>query len=390
MPEYQLELKQIVDYPRCRIYRQFIQSLIEDRSIRVSGGSGLFYFTVLCSYANFRTSYRRLDGISYTVYPSEWVCHISEMTEWFRVRFHYQAISILDRLQRQKLITYTVLGRGKVIKFKIKDWRQHNTVLDYNAPCQKDTGFFFMPLSVATELISSEKCSEMDCLLDLWLNTIYNDEQVKGSEIGPVVYMRNGTGNPLLGYSELAERWGISKATVGRFLKRMENAGYLSLMSFPGTHGSVIYLQSYLSTMFQISDVMIDKEEVAMVLNIKIVLPDCGEETAVLDEPAAQAGVSKECDGVSKPWMDLILAKVLKVLAAQGFSCFGCPKSTYKLYPLSADCVEAIIHRQSSAPSSLSTAGRYVLMVSCGAGNDIFHFELTLTPLKGQPDRRDH
>ena len=38
----------------------------------------------------------------------------------------------------------------------------------------------------------------MDCLLDLWINTIYNDEQVQGSDIGPVVYMRNGTGNPLI------------------------------------------------------------------------------------------------------------------------------------------------------------------------------------------------
>jgi len=65
MPEYQLEIKQVVDYPRCRIYRQFIRALMEDQSIRVSGGSGLFYFTALCSYANFRTSYRRIDGINY-------------------------------------------------------------------------------------------------------------------------------------------------------------------------------------------------------------------------------------------------------------------------------------------------------------------------------------
>ena len=57
MSEYQLEIKQIVDYPRCRIYRQFIQNLMADRSIRTSGGSGLFYYTVLCNYANFRTSY---------------------------------------------------------------------------------------------------------------------------------------------------------------------------------------------------------------------------------------------------------------------------------------------------------------------------------------------
>ena len=78
MPTYQLQIKPVVDYPRCRIYRQFVRFLMEDRSIRVSGGSGLFYFTVLCSYANFRTSYRRIDGISYTVYPGEWVCTLKE------------------------------------------------------------------------------------------------------------------------------------------------------------------------------------------------------------------------------------------------------------------------------------------------------------------------
>jgi hypothetical protein len=378
MSEYQLELKQIVDYPRCRIYRQLIQTLMADRSIRASGGSGLFYFTVLCSYANFRTSYRNIDGIGYTVYPGEWVCRVSELAAWFRVRFHYQAVSVLEKLQKQHLITYSTLGRGKVVKFKIKGWRQHNTVLDYNAPCQKDSGFFFMPIAAAAEIISSEKCSEMDCVLDLWLNAIYNDEQVKGSDIGPVVYMRNGTGSPLLGYAELAERWGVSKATVGRFLKRMEAAGYLSLMSFPGTHGSVIYLQNYLSTMFQISDVMIDKDEVAMTLNIKIVLPE-------KDHIEAADSVSKTNSGVSNAAMETLVEKVAQILTTQGFSCFGCPKSTYKLYPLSDDCREAIM---SSRPFREGTpqAERYRLAVSCG-DMEIFHFELTLTPT-GRFDRR--
>ena len=50
MSDYQLHIKQIVEYPRCRIYREFIQTLITDRSIRINNGcSGLFYFTVLCS-----------------------------------------------------------------------------------------------------------------------------------------------------------------------------------------------------------------------------------------------------------------------------------------------------------------------------------------------------
>ena len=44
MSEYQLEIKQIVDYPRCRVYRKFIQSLIADRSIRTNNGcSGSFF-----------------------------------------------------------------------------------------------------------------------------------------------------------------------------------------------------------------------------------------------------------------------------------------------------------------------------------------------------------
>ena len=112
MSEYQLEIKQIVDYPRCRIYRQFVQSLIADRNIRTNGGSGLFFYTVLSSYANFRTSYKRIGGINYTVYPGEWLCELKELTEWFHFRFGRQAISVLNDLQERHLITYELIGNG--------------------------------------------------------------------------------------------------------------------------------------------------------------------------------------------------------------------------------------------------------------------------------------
>lgn len=192
MSEYTLEIKQIVDYPRCRIYRQFVQALIADRSIRVSGGSGLFYFAVLCAYANFRTSYKRIDGISYTIYPGEWIMSVEELSRYFRTRFRRQTLAALEGLQMKGLISFLVLGHGKLVKFKIRGWRRHNTILDYNAPCQKDTGFFFFSVSTATELVSAGHCSEMDAVLDLWLNTVYNDPQVLGSDVGPVVYLRNG------------------------------------------------------------------------------------------------------------------------------------------------------------------------------------------------------
>lgn len=378
MSEYQLQIKQVVDYPRCRIYRQFIQSLINDQSIRTNGGSGLFYFTVLCSYANFRTSYRRIDGISYTIYPGEWICTTKELSSWFRTHFQCQAVEILEQLQNQHLISYQPLGRGKIIKYKIRGWNKHNTVLDYNCPCQKDTGFFFMPVTATTELVSAGRCSEMDVVLDLWLSAIYNDAQVQGSELGPVVYLRNGTGSPLVNYNELAARWGISKATVGRILKKLTELEYISLMTFPGKTGSVIYLQNYLSTMFQISDVLIDKEEVAMILNINITLPanDTAVETSTVIEH--EICVSEELSCVSKLQIEVIIQKMAKVLQSQGISCFQCPKSRYKLFPLSNDCQGKYIMAERE-PDRCS----FGLDILCG-DKQVWSFELTLTTIEKQ------
>lgn len=50
----------------------------------------------ILSFANFRSSYKRIEGISYLISPGEWICTLSELSEWFRVRFQHQAVSILD------------------------------------------------------------------------------------------------------------------------------------------------------------------------------------------------------------------------------------------------------------------------------------------------------
>lgn len=362
MAEYQLEIKQLVDYPRCRIYRQFVQSLLGDQNIRVSGGSGLFHYTVLSCYANFRTSYRRLGGVNYTIFPGEWLCTTDELVSLLRVRCKRQALVILTDLQERHLITFNILANGSSVKYKVNGWHRFNRVLEYNAPCHKDTGFFFIPISVANEIIGARKASEADILLDLWINTVYYDEQVQGSMIGPVVYMRNGSGNPLVSYEVLAKRWNMSKATVGRYLKKLATLEYLSLTTFPGTHGTVIYLQKYLSTMFRISDVLLDKEEVAMALNIKLELDD---------------SVSHGDFSVSKSHTETVMKKIIKVLTAQGFSCFDCHKFGYKLLRLS-DCKEKHILPSNAPPQ---TKPKYRLIFLCGNDIRTAVFELSIRPI---------
>ena len=131
MTEYKLELKQVVDYPRCRIYRSFVQNLIKDQSIRTNGCPGLFDFTVLCTYTNFRTSYRRINWITYTVYPGEWICRLSELKENFRLRSNRQVLAVLRSFQERGLIRFSLLGQDKIVKYSICNWIRFNRILDY-------------------------------------------------------------------------------------------------------------------------------------------------------------------------------------------------------------------------------------------------------------------
>ena len=167
-------------------------------------------------------------------------------------------------------------------------------------------------------------------LLDLWISAVYRDDQVQVSFDGPVAYLCNGIGCPLVSYSELAQRWGLSKATVSRVLRKLERAGHIALLTFPGRHGTAIYLQNYLSTMFQISDVMVDKDEVAMSLNIQISTPD-------IEPGEPLISVSNGPVIVSKSHEEIMAQKVLQLLALQGVGCSKCPRMTYKLYALSRD-----------------------------------------------------
>ena len=225
---------------------------------------------MLCTYTNFRTSYQRIGNIRYTVSPGQWICALTELRKLFRVSRPPKAIAILDMLQSKKVITYELLADGKAVKYTICNWKFHNAMLDNKCPSQKTSGFFFLPLSIAWKLMKGSRCSEADMYIDLWLSAIYNDPRVIGSDIGPIVYLRNGTGNPLLNSTQLAKRWGVSRATVSRVLSHFVALQYIEMISFAGNAGSVIYLTNYLETMFQFPHSSIDKMKVSETFRLRI------------------------------------------------------------------------------------------------------------------------
>jgi len=382
--QYQLKLQQLVTYARCRIYRKFIRSLSDDVNIRLNGDSQLFYFLILCSHANFRTSHIAVDGVSYAVAPGEWMMSLQELTRLFRKKRIKDTVDILKSLSEKNFIQYMISHRNTFVKFSINNWSKFNTVVEANAPCTKDDGFFFFPYRLVSEFIGSGKCSEMDIILDLWLNTIYNDTCIPGSDVGPVVYIRNGSRSPLIGYEELGKRWGISKSTAGRIMRKLEESGYIKMVAFQGKYGTAIYLCNYLSTMFQISDIKIDKEEVAMALNIRVNIPEeeeIMEETEITKEEkevvlACQNGENEVSDTqicvsnhfrcVPKSHLVHLVRKAAKALYLQGIACGTCAHARYYLSPLSHDCKSKTVNAE--------------LLIRCTESENYYRFAFTAIP----------
>ena len=86
MTEYQLEIKQIVEFPRCRIYKEFVEMLMCAPGIKTSGGCGLYHYTMLSSFANFETKNRKISGVNYTVFLGELLCAMDVLLVLLRVK----------------------------------------------------------------------------------------------------------------------------------------------------------------------------------------------------------------------------------------------------------------------------------------------------------------
>lgn len=136
----------------------------------------------------------------------------------------------------------------------------------------------------------------------------------------------------LTSFNELGERWSLSKASVSRLLKKLEEKEYITLISFTGKHGSVIYLNNYLSVMFNISDVMIDKEEIAMKMQLPIHVP---EEITIEDSASvsvsetvtdSQITVTKNDSCVPDSHMKFIVQKSQNYWIHKGFHVATAPK----------------------------------------------------------------
>ena len=112
---------------------------------------------------------------------------------------------------------------------------------------------------------------------------------------------------------------------------------------------------------------LVDKEEVAMSLNIKMTTVKSAGTEQIEDHACG----SEQEIIVSKPDLDAMALKVLQVLALQGVACSQCHHCTYKLYPLSGDCLGVV-------DGDILQYRKFHMDVFCG-GTLAYAFELSTT-----------
>ena len=224
--------QQLVCFPKVRVYKPWFRHFNDHKDFRNEGTVHLFSLMALFSYANFRSNERVIYGDRYMEAPGQWICKLGALPRILRVHSKAQALELMEYFRNHGFLTFEILDEEKeILRFTIADWKEHCTHLQYNYYSYKGSGFFFFPLPVGRLLLKTARkevgivFSELDAIMDMWLHTILNDPQVRGSEYMPVVYYSNMRGMPLLSYTYLARRWGWSKSRVGRFMLKAGEYG---------------------------------------------------------------------------------------------------------------------------------------------------------------------
>ena len=244
--------QQLVCFPKVRVYKPWFRHFNDHKDFRNEGTVHLFSLMALFSYANFRSNERVINDDRYMEAPGQWICKLGALPRILRVHSKAQALELMEYFQNHGFLIFEILDEEKeILRFTIADWKEHCTHLQYNYYSYKGSGFFFFPLPVGRLLLKTARkevgivFSELDAIMDMWLHTILNDPQVRGSEYMPVVYYSNMRGMPLLSYTYLARRWGWSKSRVGRFMLKAGEYGIISRVSFSSSRGSVISMCRY-------------------------------------------------------------------------------------------------------------------------------------------------
>lgn len=102
---------------------------------------------------------------------------------------------------------------------------------------------------------NNEPLSERDIILDLYLNSIYNDDAFELSVNCPLVMFDKNNFTTNYSYRYLAQRWNISLGKVHNVLNKFKKLGYIDFYSVPN-HGTYIFMKAYSKFLWNVESII--------------------------------------------------------------------------------------------------------------------------------------
>ena len=205
----------------------------------------LGYWLRLAERAAFRKGIGTYCGHKNPVEPGMWAGGIVGLKKILSVRSREKALQVLNELQEQGYLTYTLDRDTKLLTYRITDWVVECTggeCMDGAVYTTPKYGFLCIPRDITERIVEQEQVfEEADAWLDLWCHTVFRDYGNAFSFLSPVI--QYGKYGSMLTLETLGKRWGWEKTKVWRFFRKL--APYFQLYRLPGSYGCVIYNRFY-------------------------------------------------------------------------------------------------------------------------------------------------
>lgn len=238
--------KQRLNYHLHKVSRKFVFEII--KNFTNLHGCGLFAYVSLLAHANSNFK-KRIKAVYAWVKGNE-----KYFKKILNVKNKKEVFRQLDVLKDVGLINYRIKD-DEIIVFMLEGTVDidcappRKKIIAQYAAIKSHTGYFFVNENNVDDLIKrSDFYSEADILVDLWLNTIFNDKDVDLSTT-PIVYLDENRNNPEMNISvttaQLSRRWGCSYGRVNKLLKKIESQQLIQIYILPNI-GTVIFNKAYI------------------------------------------------------------------------------------------------------------------------------------------------
>lgn len=210
-------------YTEQRVTRGFIDRITRSGVLCSAHQNGLFAYAALLSRAVPHT----LKGVG-----GNCIIGIYSLRNVFDVRNTRSVLKILDSLQDKGLINYFLDNHKQTAVINLLAMNVSGGEIRHGAiahACEHRKGFFFMQKDVA-EYFRGTKWSDKDIALDIWLNTIYNDDFYPLSVVP--MYVLRGTVQSHHTIRGLAQHYNCSAGRMQRLLQKLQIAGLITAYSY--------------------------------------------------------------------------------------------------------------------------------------------------------------